>query len=61
MFQTPTERQHHIIGLLGIRRSLTIQELVAELDVSVMTVHRDLNTLASSGQLRHSLAVSEAQ
>ncbi len=51
MSLTPAARQHHILDLLGARRSLTIQELVAELGVSAMTIHRDLNRLADGGQL----------
>ncbi len=48
---TPTVRQRHIIELLGARQSLSIRELAAELGVSAMTVHRDLNVLAGGGQL----------
>ena len=51
MSLTPSARQRHILDLLGARHSLTIQELVAELGVSAMTVHRDLNRLADGGQL----------
>ena len=51
MSLTPTVRQRRILDLLGARQSLTIQELVAELGVSAMTVHRDLNRLADGGQL----------
>ena len=51
MSLTPAVRQRHILDLLGARQSLTIQELVAELGVSAMTVHRDLNRLADGGQL----------
>lgn len=51
MSLTPSERQRHILELLDVRRSITISELVAELGVSAMTVHRDLNVLAGGGQL----------
>ena len=51
MSLAPTARQRHILDLLGSRQSLTIQELVAELGVSAMTVHRDLSRLADGGQL----------
>ena len=48
---TPTSRQRKIIDLLELRGQLTIQELVAELDISPMTVHRDLNKLAAAGKV----------
>ncbi len=51
MFSTPTARQRHILELLDARHILTIQELAAELGVSAMTVHRDLNRLADGGRL----------
>jgi len=51
MSHTPAVRQRHIIELLDARQSLTIRELAAELGVSAMTIHRDLNVLAGSGQL----------
>jgi len=51
MFSTPAARQRHILELLDTRHLLTIQELAAELGVSAMTVHRDLNKLADSGRL----------
>ena len=51
MSLSPSARQRRILDLLGTRRSLTIQELMAELGVSAMTVHRDLNKLADGGQL----------
>ena len=46
MSRTPAARQRHILELLDARQILTIQELVTELGVSAMTVHRDLNKLA---------------
>ena len=51
MSLAPAARQRLILDRLGARRSLTIQELVAELGVSAMTIHRDLNRLAIGGQL----------
>lgn len=51
MSLTPSARQRHILELLSARQSLTISELVAELGVSAMTIHRDLNRLADGGQL----------
>jgi DeoR family transcriptional regulator, copper-sensing transcriptional repressor len=51
MSRTPVARQRHILELLGARHLLTIQELAAELGVSAMTIHRDLNKLASGGRL----------
>ncbi len=51
MTDTPTARRRQILELLDTRRMLTIQELVAELGVSAMTVHRDLDRLAAAGYL----------
>ena len=51
MTDTPTARRRHILELLDTRRMLTVQELVAELGVSAMTVHRDLDRLAGAGYL----------
>ncbi len=51
MFSTPAARQRHILELLDTRQLLTVQELAAELGVSVMTVHRDLNKLAAGNRL----------
>jgi DeoR family transcriptional regulator, copper-sensing transcriptional repressor len=51
MSRTPASRQRSILELLDVRHILTVQELAAELGVSAMTVHRDLNKLASSGRL----------
>lgn len=43
-----TERQQRILELLRERETLTIQELVEQLNVSPMTVHRDLRRLAGA-------------
>ena len=51
MSETPTARQRQILELLNARQMLTIHELVRELGVSSMTVHRDLDALASAGHL----------
>jgi DeoR family transcriptional regulator, copper-sensing transcriptional repressor len=51
MSDTPTARQRKILELLSARRMLTIQELVQDLGVSSMTVHRDLIKLADAGHL----------
>lgn len=51
MSRTPAARQRNILELLDARHVLSIQELAAELGVSAMTVHRDLNKLASGGRL----------
>lgn len=44
-----TERQQRILKLLRERETLTIQDLVEQLKVSPMTVHRDLRILANMG------------
>ena len=49
MPETPASRQRRIVDLLQTHRTLTIHELVAELGVSPMTIHRDLNRLADAG------------
>ena len=51
MSRTPAARQRQILELLDARHMLTIGELVTELGVSAMTVHRDLNKLASGRRL----------
>jgi hypothetical protein len=51
MSDTPTARRRQILELLDTRRMVTVQELVAELGVSAMTVHRDLDRLAGAGYL----------
>ncbi len=51
MYSTPTGRRRQILELLAERSVLSIQELVAELGVSAMTVHRDLDKLALAGDL----------
>lgn len=51
MPETPATRQRRIVDLLQTHRTLTIPELVAELGVSPMTIHRDLNRLADTGQV----------
>ncbi|MBK8050354.1 MAG: DeoR family transcriptional regulator [Anaerolineales bacterium] len=48
---TPTSRQRRIIDLLELHGRMTIQELMAELAVSPMTIHRDLNKLAETGRV----------
>jgi hypothetical protein len=51
MAETSASRQRKIMDLLQDHRSLTIQELVAALGVSPMTVHRDLTKLADASQI----------
>ncbi len=48
----PAERHRHILELLAQRGRVTVAELSRELQVSPMTVHRDLNALAERGLLR---------
>ncbi len=43
------ERQQRILELLRERETLRIQDLVEELNISPMTVHRDLRRLANAG------------
>ncbi len=43
------ERQDQILQWLQEKGSLTIDQLVKQLSVSVMTIHRDLDTLVSKG------------
>lgn len=47
--QTPHQRQQQIMQWLQEQHSLPIDELVNRLEVSAMTVHRDLDQLVKSG------------
>jgi DeoR family transcriptional regulator, copper-sensing transcriptional repressor len=49
MASIAAERQHKILELLRERKTLKIQELVDQLKVSPMTIHRDLRRLTSAG------------
>jgi hypothetical protein len=49
MASISTDRQQKILELLRERKTLKIQELVEQLQVSPMTVHRDLYRLAKAG------------
>ncbi len=51
MADFPTTRQEQILGWLSESPSLSIDELVGRLGVSVMTIHRDLDQLARAGQV----------
>ncbi|MCA0454417.1 MAG: DeoR family transcriptional regulator [Chloroflexi bacterium] len=51
MVDFPTTRQEQILGWLSESPSLSIDELVRRLGVSVMTIHRDLDQLVRSGQV----------
>ncbi len=51
MTELPTARQDLILSWLTESPSLSIDELVRCLGVSIMTVHRDLDQLARSGQV----------
>jgi len=46
----PSERQEQILRWLQDEQTLTIDDLIQRLDVSIMTVHRDVNALVKSGQ-----------
>ncbi len=48
----PNRRQAQIVAWLQENDTLTIKELVARLNVSAMTVHRDLDKLAADGLVR---------
>ncbi len=45
----PNRRQAQIVAWLQENDTLTIKELVTRLNVSAMTVHRDLDKLAAEG------------
>jgi hypothetical protein len=49
MSTIPSVRQEQILRWLQDSHTLTIDELVARLDVSIMTVHRDLDALERAG------------
>jgi Fe2+ or Zn2+ uptake regulation protein len=49
MVSISTDRQQKILELLQERKTIKIQELVEQLQVSPMTVHRDLHRLAKAG------------
>jgi hypothetical protein len=49
---TSNQRQHYILESLASQGSVRIDELTGALNVSAMTVHRDLDQLASAGRLR---------
>ena len=51
MSELPTTRQDLILRWLGETPSLSIDDLVSRLGVSIMTVHRDLDHLARTGQV----------
>lgn len=45
----PSERQAQILRWLQDEQTLTIEDLMQRLDVSIMTVHRDVNALVQGG------------
>lgn len=47
----PSERQQQIVAWLQTENRLTIKQLVERLNVSGMTIHRDLDRLAADGQV----------
>lgn len=52
MASLPTARQQSILNWLNEEQTLTIEELVTRLGVSAMTIHRDLDALAETGQVQ---------
>lgn len=52
MTDTPRQRQEQIINWLDAERFLAVDALAERLDVSIMTVHRDLDQLAKAGHVR---------
>lgn len=52
MTDTPRQRQEQIMDWLDAERFLPVDALAQRLDVSIMTVHRDLDQLAKAGQVR---------
>jgi predicted transcriptional regulator len=51
MSDLPTVRQSQILEWLQETSTLTIEQLAERLQVSIMTVHRDLNELARTGRV----------
>ncbi|MFF3212737.1 DeoR family transcriptional regulator [Streptomyces sp. NPDC002886] len=49
---TATSRRHHIVETACREGYVSLERLIRELDVSAMTIHRDLRLLDSRGQLR---------
>lgn len=47
-----TQRQNQILEILRLKGSSTTQDLAEALQVSAMTIHRDLNKLAEAGLLQ---------
>lgn len=48
----PAKRQHFILGCLASRDIMTIAELTERLDVSHMTIRRDIQTLEREGRVK---------
>lgn len=46
------QRRHHILSALASQGRVEITELAQTLNVSVMTIHRDLDTLEQAGHLQ---------
>jgi DeoR/GlpR family transcriptional regulator of sugar metabolism len=57
----PAQRRDQIAELVVARGAVTAQDLAQEFDVSVMTVHRDLDDLEQRGILRKSRGIATAQ
>ena len=48
----PLERRERLVALLQERKTATTEELAAELDVSIMTVRRDLELCQREGRIQ---------
>ena len=46
---SPSPREQQILALLNKKGRISVQELAEKISVSVMTVHRDLNQMATEG------------
>jgi hypothetical protein len=57
--KTPHHRQEQILAWLQTERSIAIDTLAERLDVSAMTIHRDLDQLVKAGQVQKVYGAAE--